>query len=212
MKNIGLFFALLLVLYSCCSPRGGESLPLLTPNFRGYVGSAPEYFLLNCFYEQQILGTKFGNPDSVIVFNNTLTINPGNRVSLCVKDLNTMDADFYVRVPYGDGVRFYFRAPGKDFDLFPKLIFEYTRTGSRLYEDKKLIVAVDSIVLDNARQSRIFIQNEGEVVHVIVGIDTVYQGRTKLPLSEYIYVEPINSKVIIDDVYFYPITQPTYYY
>lgn len=212
MKNPVFGILILLVLYSCCSPRSGESLPLLTPNFRGYVGSAPEYFLLNCFYENQILGTKFGNPDSVIVENNTLTIAPGNMVSLKVEGLNTMDADFYVRVPYGDGVRFYFRAPGKDFEVYPKMIFEFTRLGSRLFDDKKLIVAVDSVKLDNSRQSRIFIQNEGEVVHVIVGIDTVFQGRTKLPLSEFIYVEPINSKVIVDDVYFYPIVAPTYYY
>ncbi|MGB9852343.1 MAG: hypothetical protein ACPLPX_05705 [Candidatus Kapaibacteriota bacterium] len=212
MKKIILSLLNLILLYSCCSPRGSESLPLLTPNFRGYVGSAPEYFLLNCFYENQILGEKFGNPDSVVVVDNTLIIAPGNKVSLRVEGLNAMDADFYVRVPYGDGIRFYFRAPGKDFDIYSKLIFEYTRSGSKLFEDNKLIVNVDSVKLENNRQSRVFIQNEGNIVHVIVGIDTVFQGRTKLPLSEYIYIEPINSKVIVDDVYFFPILRQSDYY
>lgn len=212
MRKIPLFFVSLFILYSCCSYRSWESLPLLTPNFRGYIGSAPEHFLLNCFYENKILGTKFGNPDSVIVQNNTLTIMPGNMVSLWVEGINTMDADFYLRVPYGEGVRFYFRTAGKDFDKFPKMIFEYTTGGSKLFEDKKLIANVDSIKLDNSQQSRVFIQNEGEIVHVIVGVDTVFQGRTKLPLTEFIFVEPIKSKVIIDDVYFYELVEKSFSY
>ncbi|MCX7908612.1 MAG: hypothetical protein N2560_03755 [Ignavibacteria bacterium] len=208
-----IFFAFFgVILYSCCSPRSGESIPLLSSNFRGYIGSAPEYFILNCGYENKILGTKFGNPDSVYVINDRLTISPGNMVSLYVEGINTMDADFYLHVPYGDGVRFYFRAPGKDFEKFPKLIFEYTVRGSKVFEDKKLLANVDSVKLDNNKQSRIFIQNEGEIVHVIVGVDTVFQGRTKLPLSEFIYVEPINSKVVIDDVYFYQLVEKSYIY
>jgi hypothetical protein len=212
MKKFFVFSIVALIIYSCCSPKSGESLPLLTPNFRGYIGYAPEYFIVNCYYENQILGRKFGNYDSVIVRNNTITILPGNMVSLCVEGLNTMDADFYVRVPYGDGVRFYFRAPKKDFDSFPKMVFDYTRWGSKVFEGKKLIANVDSIKLDNERTSRIFIQNEGAVVHVIVGVDTVYQGRTNLPLSEFIYVEPINSKVVIEDVYFYRIIPTLFTY
>ncbi len=212
MKKIFLFFSIFLVFYSCCSPKGNESLPLLTWNFRGYVGSAPEYFLLNCYYENQILGEKFGNFDSIKVEKNSVTISDGAKVSLVSQGINTMDADFYIRVPYGEGVRFYFRAAGKDFDKKPKLIFEYTTKGSKLYENTKLIVNVDSIKLNNEKQSRIFIQNEGEIVHVIVGIDTVFQGRTKIPLSEYIYVEPIHSKVIIDDVYFYDLFPPKFSY
>ncbi len=203
MRNYLYLMVISLITYSCCSPRSGDSLPLLTPNFRGYIGAAPEHFILNCYYENKILGTKFGNPDSITVEKNTLTISSGNKVSLLVEGINTMDADFYVRVPYGDGIRFYFRAPGKDFEIFPKLTFEYSIWGSKLYEDNRLLATVDSIKLDNSKQSRIFIQNEGDIVHVIVGIDTVYQGRTKLPLTEFIFVEPINSKVIIDDVYFY---------
>jgi hypothetical protein len=204
MKKVSVLWMLVLFfLYSCCSPRGNESLPLLTPNFRGYVGSAPEFFLLNCFYENNILGEIFGNPDSVVVPNNMLIIGEGNRVSLVCPGLNTMDADFYVKVPYGDGVRFYFRASGKDFEISPKLIFEFTKQGSKVFENRRLLAAVDSVKLSNEIVSRIFIQNEGEVFHVIVGIDTVLQGRTKIPLSEYIYVEPINGKVIIEDVYFY---------
>lgn len=205
MKKYYLFALLILFLYSCCSPKGNESLPLLSPNFRGYLGPAPEYFLLNCFYPNQILGERIGNYDSVIIENNALSISPGNMVKLYSEGLNTMDADFYLQVPYGDGIRFYFRAPGKDFHLHPSLKFEYTTRGSYLYEGKKLLASVDSIKLENSQQRRIFIQNEGEVVHVIVGIDTVFQGKTKLPLTEFIYVEPINSKVIIDDVYFYPL-------
>ncbi len=207
MRKCLLFASLLLFLYSCCSPKGNESLPLLTPNFRGYIGPAPEYFLLNCSYELQILGERIGNYDSITVEGNTVTIPSGNMVKLYSEGLNTMDADFYIRVPYGDGARFYFRSPGKDFHRYQSLIFEYTTLGSKIYEGKRLVASVDSIKLTNSRQSRIFIQNEGEVVHVIVGIDTVYQGKTKLPLTEFIYVEPINSKVIIDDVYFYPLIQ-----
>jgi len=204
MKKFSFFwFFSLLCLYSCCSPKGSESLPLLTSNFRGYVGSAPEFFILNCYYDNKILGEKFGNSDSVIVKNNTVTIADGNRVSLVCPGINTMDADFYVRVPFGDGVRFYFRASGKDFEISPKLIFEFTKQGSKVYENRKIIAVVDSVKMSKDNINRIFIQNEGEVFHVIVGIDTVLQGRTKVPLSEYIYVEPINGKVILEDVYFY---------
>lgn len=212
MKTIILFFSMFLIFYSCCSPKGNESLPLLTWNFRAYVGSAPEYFLLNCFYENQILCEKFGNFDSIVVEKNSVTISDGAKISLVSQGINTMDADFYARVPYGEGIRFYFRAAGKDFEKSSKLIFEYTTKGSKLYENTNLIVNVDSIKLNNEKQSRVFIQNEGEIVHVIVGIDTVFQGRTKIPLSEYIYVEPINSKVIIDDVYFYDLIPQKFSY
>ncbi|MFN3305964.1 MAG: hypothetical protein ACK42Z_02120 [Candidatus Kapaibacteriota bacterium] len=207
MRKYLLFGLFLLFLYSCCAPQGSESIPLLSPNFRGYIGESPEYFLLNCYYEHQILGERTGNYDSIIAEGNAVIIAPGNMVKLHSQGLNTMDADFYLRVPYGDGARFYFRAPGKDFHRYPSLVFEYTTWGSKLFEGKRLLASVDSIKLNNSYQSRIFIQNEGEMVHVIVGIDTVYQGKTKLPPTEFIYVEPINSKIIIDDVYFYPLVQ-----
>ncbi|MCX7879733.1 MAG: hypothetical protein N2517_03640 [Ignavibacteria bacterium] len=211
MKTVIMFVLLGIVFHSCCSPKSSEGIPILSGNFRGYVGSAPEFFLLNCWYEHQILGEIFGNPDSVIVKENSLTIGDGNRVGLVCKGINSMDADFYIRIPYGEGVRFYFRSAGVDFENSPKLVFDFTTKGSKLFEGKELIVSVDSVKLQLENQQRIFLQNEGSIVHVIVGIDTVYQGRTKLPLSEYIYVEPINSRVIIEDAYFYPLYETKFY-
>lgn len=198
-----IFVIIALIFYSCCSSRVGEGIPFLSSNFRGYIGSAPEEFYLNCMYENKNIGKIFGNPDSVIVEGNSVSIANGNRISLMVGGLTTMDADFLLRVPYGEGVRFYFRASGKEFIDQPKMIYEFTTQGSKLFENNKLIANVDSIRLRENYQHRIFIQNEGAIVHLIVGIDTVYQGRTNLPLSEFIYIEPINARVLIDDVYFY---------
>jgi hypothetical protein len=197
------FILIALILYSCCSPRTGEGIPLLSGNFRGYIGTAPEEFALNCMYKNKNIGRIFGNPDSVIVQGNGVSIANGNRISLIVEGLTTMDADFLVRVPYGEGVRFYFRASGKEFADQPKMVYEFTTQGSKLFENDKLIASVDSIKIHENYQHRIFIQNEGAIVHVIVGIDTVYQGRTNLPLTEFIYIEPIDARVHIDDVYFY---------
>ncbi len=201
------FLVIVIILYSCCSPRSGEGIPILSTHFRGYIGTAPDEFVLNCMYENKNLGRIIGNPDSVIVEGNTVSIADGNRISLIVEGLTTMDADFLVRIPYGDGIRFYFRAAGEDFFDHPKMIYEFTIHGSKLYENNRLVANVDSIKLRENFQHRVFIQNEGAIVHVIVGIDTVYQGRTNLPLTEFIYIEPINSRVQIDDVYFYELFQ-----
>ncbi len=203
-------FLILVILYACCSPRAEQGIPILSTNFRGYIGKAPEYFLLNCRYPNRIFGEIFGNPDSVVVENNQLIIADGNLVSLKVEGITQMDADFYINVPYGEGVRFYFRAAGVDFKISPYLRFDFTTNGSYLYEKNKLLLKVDSVKLINNRTQRVFIQNEGEVFHLIVGIDTVCQGRSRLPLSEYIYVEPIRSKVRIEDVYFYEMHERKY--
>ncbi|MGQ9819341.1 MAG: hypothetical protein ACUVQ1_05385 [Candidatus Kapaibacteriales bacterium] len=205
--------ALLWVLYlvSCCGPRSNQSLPLLSDNFRGYIGSATDEFLINCWYKNQLLGKIYGICDSVLIFDSGVFIPNGRMISLCLDGKTTYDADFSIKVPYGDGVRFFFRSARKEFEKFPGIKFEFTPFGCSLFENNKLIAKVDSIKLSYDTPFRIFLQNEGSLVQVIVGIDTVWQGVTSLPLSECIYVEPINGCLKIEDVYFFDLLLETSY-
>lgn len=196
-------FFIYLFFSACCGPRSNESIPLISNNFRGYIGKATDEFLINCWYSNQLLGKIYGSPDSVIVSETGVFIPEGRMISLFSESITSFDADIFLRVPDGDGVRFYFRAAGKDFEKSPKLKFEFTIRGCNLYENNKLLVSVDSIRLFQNTQYRVFLQNEGSLVNVIVGIDTVWQGRTQLPLTEFVNIEPINGSVYIEDVYFY---------
>lgn len=196
-------FLVVLMFASCCGPRSSESIPLVSSNFRGYLGNATDEFLINCWYKDKILGKIYGSPDSVEVSETGVNIHNGCMISFFSDKMTTFDADLFIRVPYGDGVRFYFRASGKDFEIGPKIKFEFTTKSCSIFENEKFIVRVDSIKLVPNFQYRVFLQNEGSLVHVIVGTDTVWQGRTRIPLSEYIYIEPIGGAVTIEDVYFY---------
>lgn len=192
-----------LFLFSCCGPRSNQSIPLISDNFRGYVGTATDEFLINCWYKNQLLGKIYGSTDSVLIYETGVFIPNGRMISLCLDGNTTYDADFSIKVPFGNGVRFFFRSARKEFDKHQGLKFEFTHFGCNLFENNKLIVRVDSIKLQPETPYRIFLQNEGNLVHVIIGIDTVWQGITSLPLSECVYLEPINGAVEIEDVYFY---------
>lgn len=198
-----------LFLFSCCGPRSNQSIPLISDNFRGYFGSATDEFSINCWYKNQLLGKIYGSSDSVSVFETGIFIPNGRIISLCLDGKTTYDADFSIKVPDGDGVRFFFRSARKEFDKFQGFKFEFTPFGCNLFENDKLIVKVDSIKLQHEIPYRIFLQNEGYLVHVVIGIDTVWQGITSLPLSECIYLEPINGSVQVEDVYFYDLLPRT---
>lgn len=152
----------------------------------------PHLFTLNEMEDIEIYGLIMSDIGTVEVpakYKNVLTLKENSRVALASSKLTQFISYFSVKVIKGNGLIFSFRTVSDTYEKHPSIQFKYDKSGSFVYNNKKLINSVDSIKAIKGKEKLISISNNGQYYQIIVDCDTVHKGRTILPATEYIIIE-----------------------
>ena len=180
MKKIILYILPVIILTSCMSK----------------IFPDPYLFILNEEIQDvtPIYGKIMSHLSSVEVTGiNEIEVYPGGRFALASAMMTHLNADFTVEIMEGEGLRFAFRSASHNYDIHPKVVFDYTTSGCTVKENNTILTTVDSIKADLNKRFRVKIDNNGSFFNITVDCDTVYKGHTSIPMSEYVVVETLES-------------------
>ena len=131
--------------------------------------------------------------DEVIIHDNGITAIKKN-------ELTIYSFDATVKIKEGTGIRFYLRSTYTNFKNNPVIHFDYTNTGTKVYEYNNLLAVVDSIKLDYSNPSRIRIKQDAKYYEILVDCDTLYKGLSGKPGTEYIIMQTLNSEALVSGI------------
>jgi len=135
-------------------------------------------------------------------YNNQIEIFNGGACSIKRPNITISGSVFTVTLRDGDGLRFSTRTDSRKYKDEPGIVFEWTKNGSKIYENDALVASVDSVkaVLDTP--TNIELIQDGGYYAFIADCDTVIKSKTLLPSSEYIIIESINSNSKLSGIRF----------
>jgi hypothetical protein len=164
----------------------------------------PDEFTLNEDHGDPIEGIKISGLESVEqVGYNALLMNEGGIAAMERNKLTQFTADFTVKVMQGDGIRFSIRNISDHPENHPAINFDYMPKGSMISGTGMSDLFVDSVKAEMNKPARVKILNLGKIITITVNCDTVYNGKTELPATEYIVVGSLrNSKVLLTGIDF----------
>jgi len=155
---------------------------------------APDQFILNQRKREIINGLIISNIDSVeVIGDNAIQLYGGGHVAMRRSHMTQILADFTVKILQGDGLRFAIRSVSDNFENHPAIFFDYTIKGSKVFEKGKFETIIDSVKAKVNDIKRIKIMNYGKNLFITVDCDTIFNGRTELPATEYILIQALKS-------------------
>jgi hypothetical protein len=165
--------------------------------------TSPELYTLDKNYTNSISGVILSElPTVVQTYDNEIMLQPGALTSLRVPELTQYNAQFNAKLMEGNGVRFAMRSTPKTYATNPGLTLDYTTSGCVLSENNRILTTVDSIKAGQG-SSIIHFMNNGKMFIITVGCDTVYNGATYLPATEYIIVSTLkDTKALLSGIQF----------
>lgn len=124
--------------------------------------------------------------------NNAIDFN-GGTVVLRTYSLTQFIADFSVNVRNGEGFSFYIRTTKHDFQQGNFIRFNYSINGCSICESGKPEIFNNSVAASLNRHERINLINDGKIVIVKVGCDTVFSLITERHATDCMLVKSING-------------------
>ncbi len=164
----------------------------------------PDRFWLNQNQDFPLICLKLNDIDSVKkIHSNEIMIYGGGVAALKSDDLTQLAADFTTKILYGSGVTFLFRTVSDKYENKPAIRFDFTESGSTVFENDSQLVYVDSVRVKPGKDSRIIIRNDAQTFTITVDCDTVIKSRTFLPATEYVILKSYKgSKVNVSGISF----------
>ena len=164
----------------------------------------PYYFKLNTTKKtfELIHAVKLTDMNDVErISDNSFKILPNAKLALGLNKITQIYSELNVKVSSGEGLRFSFRTVSNDFENNPKISFEYLVNNSIIKENNK-IISLKNIKFDYNELKVIRILNNGNKYCVTVDCDTIYNGITNLPATEYLMIESLKeTNAIISGIY-----------
>jgi len=133
-------------------------------------------------------------------YTNEIIIHDKGITALKKNELTIYIFDASVRIKEGTGIRFYLRSAYINYTDEPVIHFDFTNTGTKVYEYNNLIANVDSIKLDYNNPSRIRIKQDAKYYEILIDCDTLYKGTSVKPGTEYIIMQTLNSEALVSGI------------
>jgi len=164
----------------------------------------PDQYRLNESAEYPIAGLIMSDLDSVMKLKgNEIMLYPGGLTALRSEGMTQLHADISTQIISGEGITMYFRTVSDKMEQKNYIRFNYSTNGCKVFENKDLLVSVDSIKAKIGQLARVQIRNDGVIYTITVDCDTVIRYRTNLPATEYLILSSMkNSKIKISGINF----------
>ena len=161
----------------------------------------PDKFKLDKTSSAPIEGVILSDIDLVdVTRDNELSILDGGIVSIKRPNITLSQIDFVTYLRDGDGLRFYTRTDNKKYRKEQGIMFEWTKSGSAVYQNGVKLASADSIKAAENHPSKIILLQDGDYFQITVDCDTVIKARTRLPGSEFLIIESVNSSSLISAI------------
>ena len=185
MKIYPIIILLLAVIISGCA---------LIPYSETYTLNRTDLFPLEGYkLSKPYTVEKTNYTDEIIIYQDGIT-------ALKKNELTIYNFNATVKINSGTGIRFYLRSTYIDYLKSPSVYFDFTSSGTKVYDNNKLVADVDSVKLDFMNPSLIIIRQDAKYYEIIVDCDTVYKGISPKPGTEYIIIQTLNSVALVSGI------------
>lgn len=153
----------------------------------------------------RVAGYILSELDSVEVRpGNTLQMFGGGKAILGTYKTTQITGEFTTTPVRGNGIRFILRSNADTLNHPTALRFEYTPTGSTVFNGNTVLLKNDTVRAIPGRTEMIRITNDGHLCRIVVGCETIFTQKIESALTEYITVEALpDSEVILSDIEFF---------
>lgn len=162
----------------------------------------PDKFVLDRQTNSPIECRILSPTDSVLQINDSeMLLYNGGICAMKREDLTQSHFLCNINVSTGKGIRFYFRSDPTKYVKDGGIVYEFNERGSFIFEDGGHVQTIDSVRLQRNFPIVLQLKQDGSKYTILADCDTVYQGTTKLPATEYVIIKTIGSNATVSAVH-----------